>query len=333
MKIFNNRNEYREYPAINYSSLKAMASNPRALIDPPEISGEGVKFGEAVDTLRFDGISEYRKHFGFDSHENKPTSSSLILADAYIENYKGGEIVNPDVALALTKELKLWNKYKDATKLKQFDNIDFWTYIMSVINNAGKYVFTKELFNGVFDCVDTLGSHFLTEKYFDETQDNIELFDQLAFSFIYDELKEPVECKAMLDLVRIDHVEMTVEPVDLKTTADSGEKGAFRKALLRYRYDLQGKLYSYGMERWVNENYPGYRLLPFKWIVVSRNKPTKPFVYDITNFDLWINRFNSCTTAPLSTLNELITQFVWHRDNQLFEYVPEMYERKSVNLG
>lgn len=337
MKYFNSREEYFGYNAINNSLLKAMDQSPMNLIGESEDLSvkEAIQIGDAVDTLVFDGLTEFEKRFSTEFYTEKPTASTLVLANAYIEHCKNNSLLSSAqekelLVLKLIQKLDLWKKTLPENKMSKITP-EFWSYVETVLRNADKITFNAELYVKIQECAEILRTDDLTKHYFNPEPD-CEVHHQLAFSFDYDELKEPIECKAMLDVVYIDHAEKTIEPIDLKTTSSSLTAEGMRSTIVKYRYDIQDELYTYGIKQWRNKNYPGYTIKPFTWVLINPRGNCKPYIYEIWNIRTWRNRVNSIRLNPLKNLEELMKQFIWHRDNQRFEYIPEMYERGRVRL-
>ena len=133
----------------------------------------------------------------------------------------------------------------------------------------------------------------------------------------------------MLDQIYIDHKKQTIEPADLKTTSVLGN--TFPKEILKFRYDLQAELYTKGIESWAKHFYPDYTILPFKFVVISRLRVDKPYVYSL-NYKTWIEKINSHRTKPYRTLDEIIENFDWHLEKQLWQYEKEMYVKGFIEL-
>ena len=85
---------------------------------------------------------------------------------------------------------------------------------------------------------------------------------------------EVVNYKGLLDLVLVDHFLMTIEPIDLKTTAMDVE--LFEEAFYRLGYHRQAAFYDYllrnadGYFKRLQEQ--GYTILPFKFIVAPKKE-------------------------------------------------------------
>lgn len=325
IKTLTTREEYFEYPARNCGLLKGFDKNPESLMNPIEKSNAGMDFGSAVDCLLYDGQYEFDQQF-YVFMRPKPTASLETLADAYIQAMKLSKLSSRDstLALALIKELSLWNSIKDPKKIEAKLTEDFWEYIDAIEEAGNKTVLSLENSAKVALAVENLRTSKFTEKFYREAKD-VDLIYQLKIIFTY----KDVEYKVMLDQIYIDHKKQTIEPADLKTTSVLGN--TFPKEILKFRYDLQAELYTKGIESWAKHFYPDYTILPFKFVVISQLRVDKPYVYSL-NYKTWIEKINSHRTEPYRTLDEIIENFDWHLEKQLWQYEKEMYIKGFIEL-
>ena len=71
-------------------------------------------------------------------------------------------------------------------------------------------------------CVDLILSNDFCRRYFvNENTDRYELLHQIPIYFEIELDGKKEEAKALLDGIRIDHTEKTIQPFDLKTTGKS----------------------------------------------------------------------------------------------------------------
>jgi len=325
MQILNNRQEYFEYSALNYSTLKAFDSDVENLLKQDKTVNEGMVFGDALDTFLFDGPEEYFKKF-YVMNVIKPTASSEILVDEYLKLIHTSGIVSRDekLALKLIKDNNLWSNIKDEAKLKEKITNDIWDYIDSVVGSKDKIVIDPIVNENVGKAAYTLKTNEFTSMYFNKRKD-VDLLNQVPIVFNC----WGREMKAMLDIIEVDHENKTISPTDLKSTSKSAKY--FSTSVISFRYDIQAEIYNKAIIQFALNEYPGYKVLPFKFIVISSTDLEKPYVYQIIP-ELFRVKMNVNRNFPLRGTEELIKEFDWHSEKQLFQYDREMYEKGFIQL-
>jgi hypothetical protein len=87
-----------------------------------------------------------------------------------------------------------------------------------------------------------------------------------------------IEIKCMLDAVHFDHVNKTIEPIDIKTGAlsESDFQSFYHGAYLRYNYYIQAGLYRKIVTEYFKRDlsYSDYEVLPFKFVYSTTNPKT-----------------------------------------------------------
>ena len=121
-----------------------------------------------------------------------------------------------------------------------------------------------------------------TSKYFQEDR-LTEIIFQMSIDFTY----ERVDCKALLDMVIINHKDKTIQPIDIKTMGDYTIN--FPKSLRQRRYDIQAAFYVEALKS--KGVYATYEILPFKFIVESTIDPGNPLVFTCSQELLNIGKF------------------------------------------
>jgi hypothetical protein len=311
---------------LNYSTLKALDTDPENLIAEDKDFSDGLIFGSAVDTLMFDGKKEYDKNF-YVLSASKPTASLEVLADAYIEIMQTKNMHSRDVSLALEliKDLKLWSNIKKEETLIAKLTKEFWDYIDAVQEAGDKHVIDPETNEKVSLAVNTLKTHQFTGDYFNEEQEDVDIVTQLAL--VFEMFGRTM--KAMLDMVVVDHENKTVRPCDMKTMGENPK--TFPSKIIKWRYDIQAELYTEAIKAWMVENYPGYELLPFRFVVISSQHLEKPYVYEVDPKE-FRGKINDHRTVKLRSTEELVQEFEWHSKFQMFSYPREMYENRCIKL-
>jgi hypothetical protein len=168
----------------------------------------------------------------------------------------------------------------------------FWK---ALIKSEGKTQISPEEKANAEEIVLSLQSHPHTIDYFINDEDHIQTLYQVPIYFEH----KTVPCRALLDMIIINHKDKTLQPIDLKTMGDS--TGMFKTSAKRYRYDIQAAWYNLALRFFrLKETVPyglgersltDYRILPFKFIVESTKYPGCPLVYSCTLQDMIGGRF------------------------------------------
>ena len=165
-----------------------------------------------------------------------------------------------------------YKNLKPETRINKI--LDFIEYWKEIINSENKTIITQEEAEIVSNIVIKVHANQYTSRYFRDSDENITILKQLPIEF---EVSE-VECKALLDIVYIDHINKTITPIDLKTIGDSVKN--FPEALRKRRYDIQLSWYTEALYQWKEANESkDYKILDFKFIVVSTTEDEEPIVF------------------------------------------------------
>jgi hypothetical protein len=153
-------------------------------------------------------------------------------------------------------------------------------YFEELKSSNGKDILTTSELELINKIANSLTSSPVTSKYFEcsATQD---IIYQLPIYFDY----SGVKCKALLDMVKIDHSLKTILPIDIKTIGNSTK--AFNAQSDRFGYQIQAAWYTLAICIWRDSKYPEYTVLPFKFLVESTKSPgVLPLCYTVTSHTL-----------------------------------------------
>ena len=117
-----------------------------------------------------------------------------------------------------------------------------------------------------------------TREYFngnDPFTPEIEMLYQLKFKATLD----GIDYRCMFDGLKVDHINKTIQPIDLKTSFK--KEWDFYKSFIEWNYQIQNRLYYRilldNIKR--DEYFKDFKILPYKDIVVNRYSLT-PLVWD-----------------------------------------------------
>lgn len=173
------------------------------------------------------------------------------------------------------------------------------------------------------------------KPYFVNDDPMITLMHQIPIFFRYmDE-----DCKALMDGIRIDHRNKTIEPFDLKTTRSVYD---FEEHYIMYKYYLQAAFYLIAM---ASEESPvktyfeqGYKLLDFIFIAVeNKASSSHPAIIYVTDQDDLLCAMHSGTikNRRIKGVNELIRDYKYHKETDRWDLPVDLIEskgRKSLKI-
>lgn len=115
--------------------------------------------------------------------------------------------------------------------------------------------------------------------------DGIEYIYQPQFLVNWNIEGEEIPVKVMLDLIRVNHNNKTIQPVELKTSDNPAY--SFSDNFIRMRYDIEAETYTDVLRKvcdTVATEYKDYTILPYLFTDISRSdKVPVTYVYDPSN--------------------------------------------------
>lgn len=305
------REEYRGYSAIHYSLLSKLSYSPSSVLSEEKDFSDGILFGDILDILLTQGEEEFEKKYILNSIK-RPTGQ---LGDFIDEYFKLGsfEIAYQNVGIKRDSIQKMIERFEE-------DGKEYYDLLLE-IKNTGKTLISYDFYMKVKATAENLKNHTFTKKYFDKNSKYKILF-QVPLLFKVDD----IECKCLLDLLIIDDENKKIYPLDLKSTGDYVNN--FKSNFIKWNYYLQASFYTEG----VIQNYPDYSVDNFKFIVISSLEINKPLIYKCSDNDLLCGKkggkllpFNK----KIKGYEELIRDYKWHIENDLWEYPREIYENEG----
>lgn len=317
--------EYRDSEGVSYSFLKMLAEKgPRVIIEPqPKISGDGVVLGSIVDKLLTDPgyypESEYEV-LDIDIDLSGSTHISKILK--FLKD-------NPDITLSEWDTSTLERLY-NILEIKRAPKLDdvFWRQVgvITKMNGGSSFISPSEL-QLAKDMANAFKTHKYTAHLFSDEfaeENEVETIYQAKHFFEY----KGTKVKMMLDMVKADHKNKVIYPFDIKTGSD-----LFLKQFTTYKYYLQGALYHYGLQDFINKFCPDYQLAPkFEFIYLGRNSNMIPVRYIMNSSYLnkglegYINAFGT----PVPGVLQLIEDYSWYISNGIYDVTREVAESNGV---
>jgi len=167
-------------------------------------------------------------------------------------------------------------------------------------------------------------------SYFSKGKTWEELMHQVPIYFTL----EGEECKALLDGIKIDHKEKTIEPFDLKTIGKSVFD--FKANYLNYGYYTQAALYEYAIQQPESPIYQlivdGYTIKDFIFIVAeTKTSSTNPaLIYSTTQTERHAGMHGGfCEGKRYKGILELMSDYKWHVENNQWTYPREVFQNEG----
>ena len=289
--------DYYTNPAISQSKLKLLLGpNPNIFntVQEPELYYEEKKYfiiGDAVDIQITRSLEEFNQKFHISNLQNKPSDTVKSIVNQVYDHVKEvygivGNIQEYGPAiLDSCNDHNYQPRWIDNTRITKV--VEAWEYWEDLKAAEGKTVLSQEENDLISQIVMSIRTSPNTSKYF-QTNKDIEVLYQLAIYFPY----QGVDCKALLDMVVVDHKEKTIQPMDIKTMGD--QSIYFPKSLRQRKYDIQAAFYTEALEYFKERDEPkwkDYKILPFKFIVESTINPGNPLVFTCSNELLFMGKW------------------------------------------
>lgn len=257
--------------------------------------------GSAVDCKITKGETAYQLEYS--TLPVKPPDKPMAVVKQAFEALRASNVeILPDIWLY---ERELWEQanivgyylnrkkeFKDDERisgmLKKYPACQI--YWEGLLRAEGKQLLTVVQETIVNDIYMSLMTHPFTRGIFNDDTYSGEDMDILYQVPIYwteivDEY--PVDCKILMDGIRIKHSSRRISPFELKTTGDVVTK--FNEQMKFRRYDIQGGYYKYGLTKNLNRiseivgrDVSGYDVDPFAFIVESSKAQGTPLIFPMT---------------------------------------------------
>ena len=273
--------EYYNDSRLSQSKLKLLLGNNPNLFNTvaePKLYFEEKKYfliGDGVDCQLTRPITEYTEKFHVSNVENKPSDTIKSIVNQVFDETKRLNILIENVGdmrnyfpyiIDACNDHNYQSNWKEETRIsKILEAHEYWDDLKA---GEGKTILSAEEDSLISQIVMSIKTNDVTRPYFEHNEGE-EIMYQVPIFFTINE----VDCKGLLDMIIINHTTKVIEPIDIKTLGDNTMN--FPKALRQRRYDIQGAFYTEGLR----QTYPGYTILPFKFIVESTINPGNPLVY------------------------------------------------------
>lgn len=338
--------EYFSHPALNNSLLNTL-SNPKWIewkmsnVEVEDGDKRHFRIGSAIDTL----LTEPYRFDELFCIVNLNAPSGLMGKFIY---YLPKGLFPPedeinDIYLEDFKEAYEKSGYKLPIKTvvsNLWSEPTYYNFYYMSKNTENKTLLSLDEFKEVEEAVKNIRSNSFINHYFSIISDNPHIqkeFQKVIFFeyecptgikdyFTDEEVHEPVECKAMMDLVVWDHKEKTVRLIDLKSTGHSTYD--FEEYFYSYGYFRQCAFYTLAMQHYLKSNNLDYTILPFQFIVTPKsNKGYPALIYEVSEETLNKGFSGTVRDKKLPGVYELIKDYLWHYKNKDWSARREIIEQ------
>ncbi len=317
---------------ISYSLLSSFIDNgPEILINKKTIFNKGIDFGTKLDDFITLSKDDFNNKYHILSTDIKLSTDYETLISLLITN----KIELNEINLKKIYDLIIINNlFKKITIEKSRYNKlnDFLSdpdvkikYDLSLEN---KSVLTASEYTKLLQCKNILFNHKNTKKYFQDFNEEIDVFYQLKLEY---KIKNK-NCKVILDKVIVNHKNKTIQGLDIKTGSVTSEE--FMKNFFNFKYYLQGALYQKGMEELKNKYFKDYTILSFKFLYLPTYNINNPKIFVLTQkwIDAAWNGFKTNYGKYYKGIYELIEEILWHIDNKIFNESKEFHLNEEIIL-
>lgn len=318
--------KYREFEAINYSTLSAISSNPwlyKNNLNRDDTESHSMQIGSAIDTMLTNN-SQFWEYYIVENVA-KQTGLMGLFIDEYLALIKKHNMSPTviDYELIQIAYDKAGFKRDSIDKVKAaLESEPIREYMLHVELSSTKTILTVEDFTTILNAVNNIKSSVFN-KYFKES--TTDYTNKYQVEIYWDDNSK----KSLLDIIHIDNVEKTVELIDLKTTS---RKDSFHKSIDKYRYDIQAAFYTDAFL--TLDEYKDYTFIGFKFLVVNLDSNSPPTMYKLSD-DL-SNRGKYGITdvfgRKFKGYLELIDDLKWHQETNNWQYKKEFYDNNMCYI-
>ena len=319
---------YFENPGISRSALVELLSSPKRAGEVlfEKMQPKYFEIGTMVDTL-LTRSSEFFTIYKIGEH-SKPTAGMGDLAHNILLLAKEKGEITQEIILE-ARQIVDYDKRLTTDTLMNKVNKDALPWITEQLENEDKFIIDAQDFALSNSIVSSILSLEASNRPFVNPNTKFQL--ELYWKY------QGEDCKAMLDAATFDDERMIIYPYDVKTT--SYDPRYFPSVARKDRHDIQAAWYTFGLE----EVYPEYTIAPFQFIVETTKKERVgfPLVFECSCETLSAGRFGTVRTPRSNEytsgdfekgFEQLFVELLFHRNNNLWDYSYEEYQKNQVLL-
>lgn len=311
---------YRNDSALSYSRIAQFFHNgPKALISNEKIDTPSLRFGSLTDTI-LTASEEFDDRFYVADIDKFSDTVRKMTEDLFNPEIEELALIDDATILMILDTYQYQTNWKSQTRIDKIIDLgqDYYTVLKY---STGKIVISPQEFSEASQCVQTLKTHPFTYQIFECNEDE-EIFYQLKFK---EDICD-VKMRCMFDIIKLNHKEKWIRPIDLKTTGSSVE--LFPKSFMEYCYWIQGSSYPSILEIAIlkDDYFKDFKILPFQFLVINKNS-LSPLIWEMNYEEV----FEFIKTKYEVSWMSLLEDANWHLQNGKFDYSRKSYENNGCN--
>ncbi len=328
---------YRALEALNVSMIKIFDTDPVKFFEQFKLGRKkkdskstALIIGDIADFYLLDcngDETEFTNRFEekFALYEGpKGSGQVFVLVDKLFEITQNSLDEDDNITLTFTERFNSavqavqsgsTPKYKGKTTEKILEDFleNGKAYFDTLLENIGKTVVESSLLDKSLLVAKNLQEDPFTAEVFQHSED-IEYFPKFPIEWDY----KGIKMKSELDILKIDHINKIIYPMDLKTTYDNE---GFDYNYIKNGYYLQAAFYHMAVNHWSKENdMEDYEIAPMEFIVgdTSANN-RRPLRYKMSDIDLDKALYGFTLKGNYYRgIMELIDEIMWAEENNIW---------------
>jgi len=335
---------------LSQSRLKnLLGNNPTSFYaDKPKKEIYAFTKGDYFEDLLLDPLKVFKKYVIMDFKVENTNKFHKIINTFFLEREQLISIDMKDYSDDLLKLMDKFEYYESSDDEKRLVKIrevagSYWNKYIKYrdARKSGKMVLDTESSNNIKEIVAGIISHEIFKTYLPPYKKKVQYETQKKITFEY--LGD--NCIAILDLVKINHENKTIEIVDIKFSSLNDS----RKAALTARWDIQGAFYYWAaMSEYTDLIKDGYTLCNPLFLVGRAKTPKQPVLYEMSSMDI-VTGHTGCTkysnkevrdpkdgivnySRPyvIEGFHQLIERYQWHKKTNKWEFRKEFYDNMGL---
>lgn len=332
---------FKDATGVSYSRISKLADGPQSylkgLADEPDSSA--IALGTVVDMKLTQPAEAFDEQVYVMTTDIPKSEMMKTFCEVYAETDDQG----------IARESSGFKIGIDAV-VKKFEK-EGKEYYNALLKAKGKTIIGAENFFRALNMVKILRSNPYTSRYFVNETPGIELMFQvpILWTIDYKSLMQgeegkvkTINAKSLLDVIRIDNNNKVIQPIELKTGADS-----FYKSYRRYKRILQGTMYYDAVAQTVQKSgdHKDYTVEPLRFIYADSNLVYPPAIYKMAETELDAGREGRLNTIQIDKdemwihlpnkvfkvkgYKRLIAELEWHEKNDMWDYSYDVYQNNG----
>lgn len=300
-----NRDNYREFDAINYSKLSALSDYPAKVNEDRSFSENG----NVLDLFCYEGEQAVHDEYHVSSLSSLPSEDMMNIVDL-APNYEDATLIQTAREYGYGAD-----SWKDSTILRHIEE-KAGDYILDLENAGDKKIIDWEMFTEMQRASKLLKSHEFTRDFFTAEWDF-----QVPVLTEVDIEGEPTKFKGLLDGMKEDEDVVIIH--DLKFSSISLK--SFPSQFMSWNYYLQAGQYTDIIKR-----ETGKTTLFYNVVYSSVNKRVQKYIVSPDMIQVGIYGGIGYTGRKVKGYRELAKELLWHQKYNKWEYPYEVYQNDGV---